>query len=352
MAGQQDIRDKKQELARAALARLDEFGISPTPAHFGVWYSYYAGDVPDLHRAAEALLSAGTPVTEEASLSLYDRFLRGRDAVGTSLDFSDRIKSTAEQVLEAMDAAGKGARRYGMALENFSGGVAQAGDNSELSLMIKGILAETHTMEAHNQRLRAQVADSSREIEELRDRLEDARRDALTDTLTGLANRMAFDRQLAAAVARARETGDTVSLMMCDLDHFKRVNDEFGHPIGDQVLRLVGQTLVQCVKGQDSAARYGGEEFAVILPCTNVMGAAAVAEFVRRSVASKKIVRKGTGETLGSITLSLGVAALLPGETGDDLVERADRALYVAKETGRNRVHADKGLRLTDVANG
>ncbi len=163
---------------------------------------------------------------------------------------------------------------------------------------------------------------------------------------------MAFDRALADGVAKARETGDTVSLMMCDLDHFKRINDEYGHPVGDQVLRLVGQTLIQCVKGQDIAARYGGEEFAVILPNTNVMGAAAVAEFVRRSVASKKIVRKGTGEKLGDVTLSLGVAALLPGETAEMLVERADRALYVAKETGRNRVHADKGLRLQDAVNG
>ncbi len=348
----QDNRERRMELAQAAMAQLVEFGIPPTPAHFSVWYSFQAGDVPDLHRAAEALIAAGTPVTEEASLSLYDRFLRGRDAVGTSLDFSERIKANAEQVLEALDAAGSGAKRYGKALENFSGGVAQAEDGNELSLMIKGILSETRTMEVHNQKLRAQVEESSREIEDLRDRLEDARRDALTDTLTGLANRMAFDRRLAAEVAKARETGDTLSLMMCDLDHFKRVNDEFGHPVGDQVLRLVGQTLVQCVKGQDTAARYGGEEFVVILPCTNVMGAAAVAEFVRRSVASKKIVRKGTGEKLGTITLSLGVAALLPGETPDMLVERADRALYVAKEGGRNRVQADKGLHLKDVANG
>ncbi len=348
----QGTRDKRTELAEAAMARLTEYGIPPTPQHFSVWYSFQAGDVPDLRRAAEALIANGQPVSEEASLSLYDRYLRGRDALGTSLDFSDRIKANAEHVLEALDAAGSGAKRYGKALENFSGGVVQAEDGNELSLMIKGILSETRTMEQHNQKLRAQVQDSSREIEDLRDRLEDARRDALTDPLTGLANRMAFDRKLAAAVAKARETGDSLSLMMCDLDHFKRVNDEFGHPVGDQVLRLVGQTLVQCVKGQDTAARYGGEEFAVILPSTNVMGAAAVAEFVRRSVASKKIVRKGTGEKLGSITLSLGVAALLPSESADTLVERADRALYVAKESGRNRVHADKGIHLQDVANG
>jgi diguanylate cyclase len=345
-------RDKRTELADHTVARLRDYGIPPTPPHFAVWYSFFAGDVPELKRAADALIENGQPVTEEASLSLYDRFLRGRDAIGTSLDFSERIKANAEQVLESLDAAGTGARHYGKALENFSGGVAKAEDGKELSLMIKGILSETRSMEAHNQKLRGQVEESSKEIEELRDRLEDARRDALTDTLTGLANRMAFDRALRDNVNRARETGDPLSILMCDLDHFKRVNDEFGHPVGDQVLRLVGQTLVQCVKGQDTAARYGGEEFVVILPHTNVMGAAAVAEFVRRSVASKKIVRKGTGEKLGTVTLSLGVAALMPNETAEDLLERADRALYIAKENGRNRVQADKGLRLQDAANG
>jgi diguanylate cyclase len=218
--------------------------------------------------------------------------------------------------------------------------------------MIKGILTETKAMEAHNQRLRAEVEASSSEIKQLKDSLADARRDAMTDPLTGLANRKAFDRKLREESQQARASRDPVSLVMCDIDHFKRVNDTHGHQVGDQVLKLVAQTLRQCVKCQDIAARYGGEEFAVILPQTNVLGAAAVAEFVRRTVESKKIVRKGSGDTLGSVTMSFGVASLTAGESAESLIERADRALYAAKQNGRNRVSTDKGIHLQDAVNG
>jgi diguanylate cyclase len=344
--------DRRSEIAAQVLERLAQLGIPASPPHFAVWFSYFAGDNPELKRVVDGTLSGSEPMTEQASRALYDRFFRARDPFEDGIDFSQRIQSSAEQVLEALDAAGTGAKRYGLALENFSGGIAKAEGERDITQMIKGILAETKAMEQHNQRLRAQVAASTSEINELKDRLADARRDAMTDPLTGLANRKAFDRAVKDEVNQAHGTGEPVSLVMCDIDHFKRVNDNFGHQVGDQVLRLVAQTIRQCVKGQDIAARYGGEEFAVILPQTNVMGAAAVAEFVRRTVESKKIVRKGTGDTLGTITMSFGVASLSPGEAYDSLIGRADRALYTAKQMGRNRVTTDKGLFLQDVANG
>jgi diguanylate cyclase len=343
--------DKRSETAANVLAKLNAFGIPPTPPHFTVWYSYLTGDNPELKRAIDAVLAA-EPMTEAASRAIHDRFFRPRDPLDEEIDFSQRIQVSAGHVLEALDAAGTGAKRYGQALQNFSGGIAQAEDGNDITHMIKGILAETKAMEAHNQRLRAEVEASSSEIKQLKDSLADARRDAMTDPLTGLANRKAFDRKLREESHQARANREPVSLVMCDIDHFKRVNDTHGHQVGDQVLKLVAQTLRQCVKGQDIAARYGGEEFAVILPQTNVLGASAVAEFVRRTVESKKIVRKGSGDSLGSVTMSFGVASLGPGESAESLVERADRALYVAKQNGRNRVSTDKGVHLQSAANG
>ena len=344
--------DKRSENAASALERMRSLGIAPTPPHFAVWYSYFAGDNPALKQAMDGMLSAAEPVNEQASRAIYQKFLAPRDPSEDGLDFSQRIQSSAEHVLEALDAAGSGAKRYGLALENFSGGIAKAEGDQDFARMIKGILAETKAMEQHNQRLRAQVASSSSEITDLKDRLADARRDAMTDPLTGLSNRKAFDRAIRDEVAAARASGEAVSVVMCDIDHFKRVNDTFGHPMGDQVLKLVAQTIKQCVKGQDISARYGGEEFVVILPQTNVLGAAAVAEFIRRTVESKKIVRKGSGDSLGSVTMSFGVATLMPVENADGLIGRADRALYVSKNMGRNRVTTDKGLKLQDAANG
>jgi diguanylate cyclase len=162
----------------------------------------------------------------------------------------------------------------------------------------------------------------------------------MTDGLTGLSNRKAFD----AAIARVTEESDlnhtTFTLLMLDIDHFKTFNDNYGHQIGDQVLRLVSRTLVEGVKGRDIASRYGGEEFAIILPETTLTAGVAVGNSLRKAVATKDVINRSSGEKLGRITLSVGVAEFVPGEKIGSLIERADSALYTAKHNGRNQVAA------------
>lgn len=140
------------------------------------------------------------------------------------------------------------------------------------------------------------------------------------------------------AIAEALETNEAMSLMLTDIDHFKTFNDNFGHLTGDQVLRLVAMSVKRNVKGKDTTARYGGEEFAVILPNTNLRAAVTVAEHIRRAVMAKELMKRSTGEHLGRMTISIGVATLRKGDTGQSLIERADTCLYAAKRHGRNRV--------------
>ena len=128
---------------------------------------------------------------------------------------------------------------------------------------------------------------------------------------------------------------------MCDIDHFKLFNDTWGHQTGDQVLRLVGHCLSENVKGRDTAARYGGEEFVVILRQTGLDSAVSLANQIRANVESKKLVKRSTGDILGTITISIGVAQLHPGESPSSLIERADTCLYAAKNAGRNRVMSE-----------
>jgi diguanylate cyclase len=129
-----------------------------------------------------------------------------------------------------------------------------------------------------------------------------------------------------------------MSLMLTDIDHFKTFNDNFGHLTGDQVLRLLAMSVKHNVKGEDTTARYGGEEFAVILPNTILRAAVTVAEHIRRAVMAKELMKRSTGEHLGRMTISIGVATLRKGDTGQSLIERADTCLYAAKRHGRNRV--------------
>jgi diguanylate cyclase len=197
---------------------------------------------------------------------------------------------------------------------------------------------EIHPRDArHQQGAGNRLSLSKTEISNLQHSLEAIRAESLTDPLTGLGNRKYFDRSIEMAVQTALASGEPLSLLMFDIDHFKSFNDSYGLT-GDQVLRLVGMSLKQTIKGQDITARYGGEEFAVVLPNTALRQALTVADHIRRAVMAKELKKKSTGEILGRVTISVGVSMLKPGDDTDSLIERADACLYAAKRNGRNRV--------------
>lgn len=162
------------------------------------------------------------------------------------------------------------------------------------------------------------------------------RRLAERDELTGLLNRRAFLDAAEAAVERARRGGHQLAMVLLDLDHFKRINDEHGHLTGDHALRLAAETVMATLRSADAVGRYGGEEFCLLLPGTDAGAAEAIAERIRRSVATVRIDTPGGPLRL---TASFGVAALGPEVTTvHELLVRADAALYTAKERGRDRV--------------
>lgn len=175
-------------------------------------------------------------------------------------------------------------------------------------------------------------------LEQLNQRLEQS---ATTDALTALANRRAFEARLEQEIARAKRYHQPLSLLVLDLDHFKRINDTYGHAAGDEVLRRVASLVTGSIRQVDLAARYGGEELAVIVPMTPLKGAQVAAERLRRLIADAQIeIADQSGTTSISVTVSIGVATLCNGQGRDALFTSADQALYRAKETGRDRVIA------------
>ena len=216
--------------------------------------------------------------------------------------------------------------------------LADADVPQEIQEVLTTITAETVKMMQYNAELEQRLDQSSNMMGELKRDMERIRRQAVTDGLTGLANRKAFDEQIGRMCREGAKEGHIFSLIMIDIDHFKAFNDTYGHQVGDQVLRLVAMTLINEVKGQDMAARYGGEEFAILLPGTNIDAAQAVAENLRKAVEKKEVMNRTTGENLGQITISLGVAQFYETENADELIRRADVALYNSKSKGRNKV--------------
>jgi diguanylate cyclase (GGDEF)-like protein len=163
------------------------------------------------------------------------------------------------------------------------------------------------------------------------------------DALTGVANRRAFDSRLALYFAEAARRKEPLSVVLCDVDHFKAYNDHYGHPAGDECLKQVGGALARnCKRTTDFAARYGGEEFALVLPDTAPEGALQVVQAVRSEIATLAIAHEGS-RTARVVTFSAGIATYAPGRdrSMESLVTRADAALYRAKELGRNRVVCD-----------
>jgi diguanylate cyclase (GGDEF)-like protein len=180
----------------------------------------------------------------------------------------------------------------------------------------------------------AHLAASAIESARLRDQLQDI---AITDKLTGLRNRRLFDERLADEILRATRYGKQLSLLLLDIDDFKRINDTRGHPAGDRVLQSLGRSLPGQLRQIDLAARYGGEEFAIVLPETDAIGAKLVGDRIRRMVADTPVSLADGGEI--NLTVSVGVACFpLGGDGAESLVEHADKALYAAKRAGKNRV--------------
>ncbi len=211
-------------------------------------------------------------------------------------------------------------------------------DPTQVGVVIGILAAENERMRREAVELKGRLEESRSEIEALQASLTEAQEIGLLDPLTKIGNRRHFDITLEKAVAEAITTKTPLCLVMSDIDNFKYVNDTFGHTVGDEVLKMFARLLQDNVRDGDTVARFGGEEFAVILPRTAQESATSLAERVRRQCEARQLKVRTTGEPMGKLTASFGVAQLREGETPDMLVERADAKLYEAKCTGRNRV--------------
>jgi diguanylate cyclase len=337
--------DKVRELSGLALAFLTAHGISAEPRAYTLAYIYHADTHPKIKAEIDSLLGAGG-FNRHACVRIYEEAF-GLDAEARAIrDASMVIERTLGQVLETLQVAGDDAKDFGKVLEDFSGkvGIESLPGAGDLRGALEMIVSETRKMEMRSTELEPRFANTSDEIVELRRNLDEMRLVATTDGLTGVANRKHFDTRLSEFADECAATGEPLALLMGDVDHFKKFNDDYGHTVGDMVLRLVARTLSECGRGRDFVARYGGEEFVVLLPKTGLKGAFAVAENIRSTIASKCLARKKTGESLGMVTLSFGVAQYKPGESLDDFITRADSGLYQAKNRGRNRVESAEPL--------
>lgn len=332
--------NQANEYASAALERMHKEGLAPTPECFELWYVYYSKLNPDVARAIDILATNRQRMTDERCKELHARFLGPAHSEEKVRRAGEQLNTAIRDVSSVVSNVKTATSRYSGTLETVTGRLVHVDRPEDLKSIVKSIVDDTEKMIEHNRSLEEQLDRSTQAMVALQRDLETIRREAMTDGLTGLSNRKAFDEEIRRIVREADAAARPFILLMVDIDHFKSVNDNFGHQVGDQVLRLVARTLVEGVKGRDIAARYGGEEFAIILPDTELRAGVAVGENLRKALFTKDIINRSTGEKLGRITMSVGVAEYYNGEEIEDLIERADAALYTAKHNGRNQVAA------------
>ena len=325
--------------ARAAFASLLQFSVPPVPPFYAMWFEYHAGTRPELASALQAATAEGA-VDEALMRELSVRFLDPLPEFEALAVALTQLSGTLKEALGTMVSHGADSAAFSDALEDLSSDARQ--DPQQLRLTLVRLAEQARLMTRRSREMGYRIAHSSQQIEALRTELEDARHDAETDALTGLSNRRAFDDRLRRLVREAGAEGSPVALILIDIDHFKLVNDRFGHPVGDALLRRTSSTLTASLGDRGRVARFGGEEFAIALCKVNRAEAVELADSLRKAVAAQSFALRTSGTKLGDVTVSVGLAMLRSGEDEASLVERADAALYRAKQEGRNRCCTDE----------
>jgi diguanylate cyclase len=336
--------DRTIALAEQALSQIRALRLSADPQSFEIWYAYVAGTQPKLNAHINEILAQRPSLSALELEQIHYRFFSQARVAERVETVGAKIKDEVDQIVAMIEAAIGASTQYQSELEDSTRKLALPIDRETLRVIVESLVFSTKEVEQENSTLSASLGLSRKQIADLQEDLVSIRAESLSDPLTMLANRKHFDESLERILAKSRQSGEVFCLILADVDHFKSFNDTHGHQMGDHVLRLIAGEMKQAVKGQDIVARYGGEEFAIILPATDLSAAAAVAERIRTTTMSRELRRRKTGESLGRVTISLGIAECRVNESAQDLVERADNCLYAAKRRGRNCVVAQDQL--------
>ncbi len=326
--------DKSRAVTAKALEKIDALMLRSTPQFYELWYRYFDGD-PEIMRAINTVEG---PIDEIACQKIYNRLLSSQAHDSALTKAGSQVETSIKALDKTIENARAAATEFGGSIGKAAEKVRTAKSLNDVNDVLSNVIEDTRKMVARNSELEGQLAAVNSQMAEVRQQLETARREATTDSVTGIANRKTFDQRVGVDIEEASSTHAPLVLLMLDIDHFKKFNDSMGQQTADQVLRLVARTLLGNVKGRDTAARYGIDEFAILLPGTSLKAGIQVAEILRHAIENKEITDKASNQKMGSITMSIGVAKYREGEDIAAFIERAEGALHEAKKGGRNRV--------------
>ena len=333
----QESASHSSELLRQILPRVAKHGGHLVPTTYAVWFEYLAGLNPRLVAAVDLRLQANPNWEQPEIEQLYEKFIDARE-LGSLERFQAGLAELLRRLGDMVAASSEGTDEYAHALAECQQQLSIISDSEGLNRIIQSLVKSTTAVRASTEALQKEVTATRNEVQQLRGQMGALQNLAQSDSLTRLRNRRGFELAVAEYAQSHGESLHGCAVLVADIDQFKKVNDTYGHLVGDQVIRAAAQVLQNGVKGRDITGRWGGEEFVVLLPATPAEGAVAVADQLRLAFSKARIRKGGKAEVDGAVTLSVGVAVAAVGDTLEDLIGRADAALYEAKTAGRNCV--------------
>ena len=328
-------------VADRAIRLMSQQSVPATPSNFSVWFDYAMGTSPALRKTIDILIRNRRKFDTSINHELYMTFVSPQSDVAATGDFPDQLRGVITSAKQFLATAISDNRIQIEALGEVS---SQFHATSDPRPIIETLVVELSKATTRASALEANFRETSQELDKIRDSLKVAEQRSSTDALTGLANRRSLEEFFRSAQIVAMEKGEPLSILMIDIDHFKKFNDSYGHQVGDHVLRLVAKVLQDNVRDIDLAARYGGEELIAVLPGADLGVCAEVAERIRRRISEARLTRRTTGQEITSVTVSIGVAQFRLAESAEAMIERCDRALYQAKRLGRNRTVTESDI--------
>ena len=328
--------EESSKYLRMTLQNISRYKLPYNPFSYLLWYEYATGRNQHLINDIESLLTQEGAIDEEIITRLFKKHIADPNFM-MAQEKADGFQTILSEIISHLGTSQGDMDGHHDHFKAISQKLNQAASIEDIQQITRHLMSETKAMAEESKALSAKIQQSLTEIETLRKELKTAQQKANTDMLTRLFNRHGFDQAIGQALRSVRASGQPLSIIILDIDFFKRINDTYGHLVGDNVLKMLGRLIRESVKGRDIPARFGGEEFIIALPKTDIQNALSLAEQIRKALALKNMRIKESGESIGQVTLSAGIAAYRPGELIDQTIKRADDALYQAKETGRNK---------------